>query len=245
MCKKINIRCVVSYLLAGGSLLIYLIIMLMNTKRDLSGHYAKPGMNAVVKALEVMTGGRFLCMLLFMFGCLAIIIGIVKKNNAIWKVLVFSCIWTFGTTFFLKEGTFFSERYFMVLIPQAILIMAVNLDAIIKLIFKLSEKYLKNYNIWFKRLVVIGLVLYFGRFIYYNYQNCYEFHMDERMPYRQSAEFLVARGDIYEEDTLLISAETCNLTEAWLEYYFEKRGFALPNRTIVHHRYRETDSLEY
>lgn len=247
MCKKINIKCIISYLLAGGCLLVYIIIMLMNTKRGLSAHYAKPGIDAVIKALEFMTGGRFLCMVLFLLGCIAIIVGIVKteKSSSICKVLVFSCVWTMGTTFFIKNGTFFNERYFMVLVPQAILIMSVSLDAIIKLIFKLSEKYLKRYSIWFKRIVVIGLVLYFGRYGYNNYQNCYEFHMDERMPYRQSAEFLVDRGDIYEEDTLLISAETCNLTEAWFEYYFEKRGFALPNRTIVHHLYRETDSLEY
>lgn len=245
--KKISLKCILSYLLAGGNLLIYLIMMLLTTKRDLSSHYAKPGMDAVVKALEFMTGGRFLCMVLFLLGCVAIIIGIVKtgKNRAIWRVLVFSCVWTFVTTLFLKKGTFFSERYFMVLIPQTILIMAVNLDAVIKLVFKLSEKYLKKYNIWFKRIVVIGLVLYFGRYIYHNYHNCYVFQMDERTPYRQSAQFLVDRGDIYEEDTLLISAETCNLTEAWFEYYFEKRGFALPNRTIVHHHYRETDSLEH
>ena len=247
LCKKINIKCIFSYLLAGGCLFIYLIIMLLNTKRDLSSHYAKPGMDAVIRALEFMIGGRFLCMVLFLLGCIAIMIGIVKtgKNRAIWRVLVFSCIWTFGTTLFIKKGTFFSERYFMVLVPQTILIMAVNLDAMIKLIFKLSEKYLKKYNIWIKRIVAIGLILYFARYIYHNYQNCHEFHMDERMPYRQSAEFLVDRGDIYEEDTLLISAETCNLTEAWFEYYFEKRGFALPNRTIVHHHYRETDSLEH
>lgn len=245
--KKIKIRCIVSYLLAGGILFIYLILMLKNTGRDLSGHYGKPGMEDIRRTLYLITGDRFWCLVLFLIGCLLIAIGILKnvKNEIIWKVLLFSCVWTFGVAYFVKQGAFFGDRYFQVILPQTILIMALSLDIILKWIFKVSEKILKKYNIWLKRVAVIFLILYFGKYVYQNYESCYEFHMDERMPYRQSAEFLVENGKIYEEDTLFISGETCNLTEAWLEYYFEKRGFALPNRTIVHHRYRKTDSLEY
>ena len=246
LCKKIKIRCIVSYLFAGGTLFIYLLIMLKNSRRDISSHYEKPGVEDIIRTLYLITGGRFLCLVLFLVGCVCVIIGITKsvKNNTIWRVLFFSCVWTFGTTYLIKDGSFFGDRYFQVILPQAILIMAVAVDTLLKIVFKTSDVWLKKYSIWIKRIVVIGLILYLGRCVYHNYQDCYEFHMDERMPYRQSAEFLVERGDIHKEDTLLISAETCNITEAWLEYYFEKRGFDLPNRTIVHHRYRETDTLE-
>lgn len=246
MCKKIEIKCIISYLLAGGILLVYLILLLKNTGRDLNSHYGKLGVEDVLRTLYLITGGRFLCLLLFIIGCFLVGIGVNKsvKNKAIGRVLVFSCIWVFGVASFVKQGAFFGDRYFQVILPQVILIMSLTMDFIVKTIFRISNLFFRRYSSWFKGIAVIGLVLYLGKCVYYNYEECYRFHVDERMPYRQSAEFLVERGDIYEEDTLLISAETCNLTEAWLEYYFEKRGFALPNRTIVHHHYRKTDSLE-
>ena len=246
--KKIHIRCIISYLFAGGILFIYLVLMLLNTKRNLSSHYGKPGIEHIIKTLYLLTGGRFLCVILFLIGCISLImIGIIKqeKKNVIPSILVFSCVWTFGTTYFIKEGTFFGDRYFLVILPQVILIMALTVDNALKTIFKKSDELLKQYSGVVKRVVIIVVILYFGKYIYQNYQNCYEFHMDERMPYRQSAEFLASAGDIYQEDTLLLSTETCNLTEAWLEYYFEKRGFSLPERVIAYSSHRETDTLEY
>ncbi|MBR4982825.1 MAG: glycosyltransferase family 39 protein [Lachnospiraceae bacterium] len=245
--KKIKIKCIVSYLIAGVPLFIYLIIMLMNMRRDLSSHYGNPGLEGIKEALYLITGGRFLCVLLFITGCAGIvIIGIVKKEKiqAIWKVMLFSCIWTFGTTFFIKNGTFFAPKYFLVILPQVILIMAFTVDSILKEVFKKSNEWLKRYSVWFKSMIIVGMVLYFGKYIYQNYTSCYEFHMDERMPYRQTAEFLVDRGDIYREDTLLLSTDTHKITAAWLEYYFEKRGFTLPGRLIVYGDHIYRDGLE-
>ena len=245
--KKIKIKCIISYLIAGVPIFIYLIIMLMNMGRDLSSHYAKPDLEAIINVLYLITGGRFLLLVLFIIGCISVIIrGIVKKEEGktIWYVMLFACIWTFGIMYFVKKGAFFGDRYFLVILPQVILIMAFAIDSILKQVFGKSDKWLKKYSVWAKRLIVVGLVLYFGKYIYQNYTSCYGFHKDERMPYRQMAEFLVDRGDIYREDTLLLSTDTHKITAAWLEYYFEKREFVLPSRVIVYGNHIYRDGLE-
>lgn len=245
--KKIKIKCIISYLIAGVPLFIYLIIMLINMGRDLSSHYSKPNLGNIINVLYLITGGRFLLLVLFVIGCICIILrGFFEKEKrrSVWYVMFFSCIWTFGIMFFVKKGAFFGDRYFLVILPQVILIMAFAVDSILKKVFEESDKWLKKYSVWAKRLIVVGLVLYFGKYVYQNYTDCYEFHIDERMPYRQTAEFLVDREDIYREDTLLLSTDTHKITAAWLEYYFEKRGFSLPSRLIVYGNHIYRDGLE-
>ena len=42
----------------------------------------------------------------------------------------------------------------------------------------------------------------------------------------------------------MISAETSNLTHAWYDYYFIKRGKEIPKNTLVFNKNRDIDTLK-
>lgn len=238
--KRIHLRCIVSYLISGSGILAYLLCMLKVTHRNLGAHYGKPSVEDIKSLLYFIAGGRFLCVCLLLVGVvfLFIISFYVEKEKAVfWRTIIFSCVWTFCIAYFVKNGTFFDERYFLAILPQVILILAGSISYFQKLIFK-------YFNRWIRFVFIVVLVMYLGKYSVQNYRECYELHLAERQPYRECAEFLAEQGDVYRENTLLLSAETANLTEAWYEYYFYKRGFGVPKRTIVARTARSVDTLK-
>lgn len=253
--KKITVRCIGSYLLAGGLFLPWCIGMLATTTRNLLGNNAAskpPTVESIEEVFIYLSGNSFLGKVILYWG---IVVGIVcclknrKRGCDKLFLLLGSCSWLIGVVYVYcayinPSGSFFENKYFFVLLPQILLIMSYGLSTtkrvIVSFISMRKKQFLKVIELLF---IFMGMLLY-GRLAWSNCVECKAFSQEMRMPYRQCAEYLTEAGEIYEEDVLLVSAETSNLTEAWYDYYFRKRGFDIPRNSYVMRVNRACDILD-
>ena len=163
-----------------------------------------------------------------------------SRNIDIPFILLITCAWVITVVYIYcayinPGGSFYENKYFLVIAPQIIVIMAYGLTEFRQIC--MGKRTLKI-------LVYVAFLMLYFTLIYKNYKFCYEFAHELRMPYRQCAEYLTDTEDIYQKDTLLISVETSNLTHAWYDYYFIKRGKNIPLNTLVFNKNRDIDTLE-
>lgn len=256
--KKVRFRCILSYLLAGSTLLPWLITMLFTTTRDLGGNNAAsdvPDLGRLKETLYYLTGERYVCFLLLVIGI--VLIGgkhfWEKRQNKqnidfSWIVVLSFLGLVVGVYCYCRclnpRGTFYENKYFMVSLPQVFLIMALSINIIIKMVLMAVEKIVPKGKHLVKNLVCIVLVVYYGKLVWQNYTICYNMAQDIRMPYRQCAEYLADEGKIYQEDVLVVSTETTNLTEAWIDYYFVKHGAKQPQNIVALYANRDNSYME-
>ena len=255
--KKVRFRCVISYLISGGLLLPWVIIMLLVTERNLGGNNAAsivPQFSSIKETLYYLTGERYVCLLLLLSGVLFIVFRHFCRADKKEKMdFLFIAVWTFtclvGGVFIYcayvnPAGTFYENKYFMVSLPQVILIMSYAIYVIIKMLLYNIDKLSIRVRRVIKIFLYMFLCIYYIKLVYQNYTICYDMAQDIRMPYRQCAEYLSAEREIYKKDVLVVSSETTNLTEAWLDYYFVKRGVELPVKVVATYANRDKDDIE-
>lgn len=254
--KKIRFRCILSYLISGGLLLPYVIVMLLTTTRDLGGNNAAsdiPDLDTLKATLYYVAGERYVCFLLLIIGLVMIAVrylhGRKKESIDLLSIMMASFIGLVGGVFFYcahidPSGTFYENKYFMVAMPQVLLIMSYAISTLIRITFGIADKMPLKLRQTAKALAIVGVILYYGKLARQNLTQCYDMAHELRMPYRQCAEYLSEEGGIYRDDVLVISTETMNLTEAWLDYYFVKRGARPPVRTMVQYADESRDAME-
>lgn len=255
--KKVRFRCIISYLISGGGLLPWMIIMLFITKRDLSGNNAMsdiPDLSNIKETLYYLVGERYICFLFLISGGLLIGLRHFWKCRKKQKIdFLFIVVWTFAClvggvfvycAYINPTGTFYENKYFMVSLPQVILIMSYSVYAIIKILLYNIDKLSIRVRRVVKMFLYIFLGIYYIKLLYQNYTICYNMAQDIRMPYRQCAEYLSAEKEIYKNDVLVVSSETTNLTKAWLDYYFVKRDVESPVKVVVTYTNRDKAGME-
>lgn len=244
--KKVAFKCIISYLFAGGLFLPWCIAMLATTTRDLLGNNAassSPTIESIKALLMYLSGDSFLCMLILCWGIIVVVISCwhYRKNDKnFYLPLIGSCIWVIGLVYaycaYLNpNGSFFENKYFLVLLPQTLSIMSFGLSQTKCQILSFTSKKRKQLLKVTEVLIILATAIIYGRLVWCNYNECYEFAHEIRMPYRQCAEYLVETGEIYDDDVLVVSAETSTLTEGWYDYYFRKKGNDLPSNSYVLH----------
>jgi hypothetical protein len=107
------------------------------------------------------------------------------------------------------------ERYFFVVIPHVMLLIAFGLKCIGELL-----KSKKNFAYIMVFLLLIGTI---------GYAQAISTEMKIHQPYREVAELLAQNEKTYESNTLVLTSAG---DEAWMDYYFRKRGFDIPANVV-------------
>jgi len=235
--RKIHIRCIVSYLIAGGAVLPWLFLTLSSVKSDLGSYWANvPGLLSPIWTIKYLLDDNTLSFIVFV---IASIIGFIillqtireKKWNKtlfLWVQTFLSGVWLIGVTFIFSRfinpnGSVYVDRYFFALVPHAILIASFGVKSISELIknseFTSSKFKPSIYYIVF--FAVIGVT---------NYSSAVLTVTSIRTPYREAADYLAKTENAYSDDTLIV---TSGAGDAWLEYYFLKRGYDIPNNVAI------------
>lgn len=146
----------------------------------------------------------------------------------LWVQTLSSIAWVIGITFIYSKfinpnGSIYVARYFFAIIPHTVLILAFGIKSIGEL-FKRSE--------WAKNKIKISAC--FAAFLVLvciaNYTSAIIHITSPRQAFRESAEYLAANESVYADDALVVTASSGT---AWIEYYFVKRGFTIPDNVAA------------
>lgn len=138
--------------------------------------------------------------------------------------------WMIGFVFVFSkyiypEGGLFVERYFTVVQPHILLVTALGIDYIPDV----AERFSKKPVVWSVRAaVILLLVVSFA----VSYRDAYKSIRKPMEPYREAADYLVEEGGIWEENTLFLGSNEFCALDGFIEYYFEKRGYAAPAHIV-------------
>lgn len=229
--KRIRLRCIVSYVAAVLAALPWFILVLLTVKSDPGSYWAEiPSVLSPLLSIRYLLGGNMLCFFVFVIAVL-IGLGVINRRRQprewnldeyIWVQLFLSCAWVIGVTFIYSKiinpaGSMYVNRYFFPLIPHALLITAFGIRGIGKMLSgALHVKSARLALCFAVFLAVVGITNYSSAILSNN--RIFE-------PYREVAEALTEDGGIYEDESLVVLSTN---TEAWLAYYFDKRGHEAP-----------------
>ncbi|MDR1638576.1 MAG: glycosyltransferase family 39 protein [Clostridiales bacterium] len=231
--KKINIRCIVSYLIAGAIILPWFVMMLLTVKSNLSSYWAGvPGLLRPVTTIRWLLSSNTLTFIVFAIA-VAIMTAVLIQNilSKEWNVNLFAWIQMLLSAVFMiaatliyskfinPKGSIYVERYFFALVPQLILISAFGIQSAERLIKndKSPEKR-PNLIMYFAGfIVIVGISNY--SFAILNITSLYE-------PYREAALYVENDEDAYLDKTVVVASTG---GKSWIEYYFKKRGADIPN----------------
>jgi hypothetical protein len=233
--KKIAIKCVLSYVLAGLLFVPWFILMVIYHRIDLQTYWGTPpSIIQPIQTLYYLLSGNVIYALVFGFGfCVILFNGIslcVKRTktdmSALWLIMVLSIVWVIVPVFVYSRfinptGAMYVDRYFFVIIPAVFLVCAYGLSKV----FAFCSRAQKRAGVILWAALVMVLLLYSARV----YRNAYTFINRMWEPYRETAEYLARDGGIYTNDSLVLlpDAEFAPI-RGWVEYYFRKRGVEIP-----------------
>ncbi|MCL2253018.1 MAG: glycosyltransferase family 39 protein [Lachnospiraceae bacterium] len=224
--KKVKLRCIISYLIALGAVLPWFIFMLMMVKNDLSVVTVSlvPKWISIINSIDIILNSNSLLFLLFAIAAIiTCVIAIrfikVKEWNTasyLWIHTLLSIFWIIMVTFIYSrylnpKGSIYTERYFFILVPHAILLISFAIKSLDE-IFKSK----RNFIYISAFLALMGII---------GYSKAISSVTQIHQPYREVAELISAEEKAYLENTLILTSAG---DEAWLDYYFRKRGFAVP-----------------
>lgn len=224
--KKIKIRFMVSYLISGLAVLPWFVLMLLRIKSDFSVNEISivPKWILMINSLDILFSSNSLLFLIFTIAVIITAIISVQAVKAkkwstesyLWMHTFLCTIWIIGLTFLYSryinpQGSIYSERYYFILVPHVLLITAYGIKTIGTL---LNHK--KNAVYLTALLVLIGII---------GYSKAISTVTKLHQPYREVAEILAHEEKAYEANTLILTSAG---DEAWLEYYFRKRGYEIP-----------------
>ncbi|MDR0567713.1 MAG: hypothetical protein LBG87_00705 [Spirochaetaceae bacterium] len=229
--KKTALRCIFSYLLAGAFIIPWFLLMLFYHISDLSSYWGKPpSIIAPIKTIAYLLSFRTAYCLCFGVGFIVVIGKAFKRNAGVWPLMIVSVMWVIApvwiySKFINPAGAFYADRYFFALMPHIFLITGYGFLEIFRAVenhFFAAERG-KNY---FYSIIA----LLFCAFYFQTYQSAYRQAHSIREPYREIAAYLAEDPRIYADNTLVINSGG----SAWIEYYFRKRGVAIPAAVCVY-----------
>lgn len=227
--KKIKLRFLISYLLAGAVALIWFVSVLL-TASDLTVNvvYPVPDWMSVANSFDILLTSNSLLFFVFAIAVLMIIVMVFwtvkeKKWNLhvyLWFHTLLCIAWIIAATFIYSrylypQGSVYTERYFFIVVPHLLLVVSFGLQSIYVLLKERSVRIkILPYTAAF--FVLTGTV---------NYYKAISFVVNVHEPYREVAELIAQSEEAYMEDTLILTSAG---EDAWIDYYFLKRGYALP-----------------
>jgi len=230
--KKISLKCIFAYILAGMLFLPWFLMMIFHHVKDLSSYWSRiPSVIEPIITVSWLLSGTWLYCLLFGIGFILILLRNIRKNgketpsvSRIWLFIGIGILWTIlpvyiYSRFINQSGSFYVQRYFFVIMPHVFLITAYGF---LETFYALQHSFFAAANK--KKLLCCMVIALFCFAFFLNYQRAYSNRSSTREPYREVAEYLSKDEHTLSEDSLII----CSGGSAWMEYYFDKRGFNIP-----------------
>ena len=145
-------------------------------------------------------------------------------------------VWIYAV-FINPAGSFYTLRYFFVIMPHVFLITAYGLSATARALGRRFPP-LETHR---KYAYMAGILLLCGTG-FQNYRKAYTTITAIYEPYREAAEYLAQDKQAYKPGSLIVSSGGIT----WVEYYFNKRGFAVPGQVgrYSEPRYKKTWTLD-
>jgi len=235
--KKASLKCICSYILAGILFLPWFLIMVSHHTSDLSIYWSRiPSAIEPIITIYYLLSGTVLYCLLFGIGFILILLKDIRRKeketpdvSGIWLFMSIGILWTIlpvyiYSKFIHPSGSFYVQRYFFVIIPHVFLITTYGFS---KIFYALQRSFFITANK--KKLFYCIVIALFCFTFSQNYQKAYSNGYSAREPYRETAEYLSKDEHTLSTDSLII----CSHGSAWIEYYYNKRGFSIPANVAV------------
>jgi len=243
--KKISLKCIFSYILAGLLFLPWVLLVLFLHKTDFSTFFGQnPSGIEPIRIVFFILSNSLIYLILFNIGFNLILFKNIRENenktmsvSKIWFFIAIGIIWTILLVYIYcryinPKGSLFVDRYFLVIMPHVFLITAYGFSktfcVIQRLFFKTAIKRRFLYGI-------VILLVCFG--IYSAYRKSYSSISSIYQPYREVAELLSKDKQVSSVNSLVI----CSYGFSWIDYYFSKRGFIIPANYAACDDYKNTN----
>ena len=208
--KAVHLRSTTSYFLAGGTFLVWFGLVVTNLTHSEINTWAtrKPVLLSPVWSVVYITGGCVLAIVPFL---LVVLISKkrltknTKENIAnksfIWIQCFLSIMWTLIIVFCVSNMTtdksFYLDRYFFIVLPQAILLTAYGIVQILKRAegFQETSTGKSALRTFVKVMVIVAIV---------NFSYSWIFASEAQGTYKGAGEFLAKEANIHNADTLVI-----------------------------------------
>jgi hypothetical protein len=232
--KKNSLNCILPYIGAGAFFVPWLVLVIMKHRVDLSGYAGQvPGFIAPLRTVYYLLSNTVIYLIVFCIGFCIIICQrrIARKEKCFsyaggWISLVMCIVWVVVPVLiyckFIRPGdSFYSGRHFFVIIPHVLLIAAYG-------IYRISV----FFNKWRNNMRIMACVFPIMVFLvagYLNYSKSFRSVTALWEPYREVADYLMRDSEIYSDGSLIMTRSGTT----WIEYYFHKRGWRIPQNVAV------------
>jgi hypothetical protein len=241
--KRIRLNTLfLSYTFPALLILAWCGLTLIYTKTSLSFFWPDvPTISDVINCFRFLFSGSklsFFCFAIASAFCAQMIVACVRHNESSFLAIYFchtffAIIWLVGIIFIYSRyinpsGSIFVHRYFIGIVPHILLLTAYGMYLVCtSLIFTAEDS---------NKVIVAPLIFIcvYALSFYDNYRNAYYINLDIRQPYRQSAETLQKIDKVFTNDAIvIIPAYHSYIAYAWVDYYFKKRYFRIPNNIAI------------
>ncbi|MDR1030641.1 MAG: hypothetical protein LBL76_07195 [Treponema sp.] len=243
--KKISFKCLLAYMFAGMLFLPWFCLMVFHHANDLGDYWAQiPRIIEPVLTIRYLLSNTVTYCLLFAAGFFIITIRWIQVRHkarpltvSIWLFMIAGIIWTIVPIFIYsrfinRSGSFYVSRYFFVIMPFVFLIVAYTISEIYAPIVHVQSNRKKQ-------IFYVVIILWFCFIGFQNYRRAYLNITAIHEPYRETAEYVSKDRRIYEDDSLILSSSG----SAWIEYYFNKRGYTIPCNVAVYTKKYQTVNI--
>lgn len=241
-------RLLIPYLIGGAAALPFGIIILVkyiqrydsSTSSFLEFWANAPDMNSIIETLLYLIRSNVVWLFLLVFGCAHIIMRLIK-GKAQWQEwilleipIMFFVLNYFYSTCINRAGSFWVSRYFTMLLPQIIMICALEVEYLVHY-FSTSKTAAKT--------MILGIAFFLG---IQCWNNVVQRVSSDREAYEEAADWLYDQTkDIYEPTTLVIDCEDVNANRGWYSYYLTKDGLRDDINCISFRRVDYTTLMNY
>ena len=233
--KKINIKCILSYVIIDCLFIPWIILIILNIVNDISHFWITvPNIDDIILTINSLLGIEFTPKLYFP---LLIIGGIVftlifnkKKlgnrlsieHHMVFIVItLFFCIYVYSV-YIYSNVSLFLTRYFVVILPHIYFIIANFFNTLQHFIMKK-----------FKLLSYCFCIIIVSFGCSNQIQNFKTFKNNYNIDYNVLTNFLTKDNDISNEKTIIINDTSMYWSkDGYLEFYFSNRNLKLPNKYV-------------
>lgn len=222
--KKINWKCFISYLIAGGAFLPWFIYTAKNYYEKLQTFWPSiPTFYNVISIIRSLIGNNEFSFSLFII----IVIGLVllrikKKEFDIRGEMVFSFLVQIVIVLLIPyiysryvnpDGSVFVFRYFVTIAPCVFLIFGAGINSICDYL---------NTRLKIRSLLNVLCISLCVSALYNNFYNIYETQSQKYEPYEEMADYVMEQADIY-NDNVAVYNSGYPMQKGW-DYYLTHNG---------------------
>jgi len=232
--RKIQFKSFLSYILAGLVFLPWVVMVFLRVEQDLSAYWAsQPMIFDFFSVILFLLSYNWITFLYFILSCWILWFTFLKERRnhspspltSAFIQLMYSILFVIGIDYLYSRyintnGSVFVFRYFIVLLPHVVLLLACSTDIVMKNLYHIA----KLWKIPQKMLLLICITLFLIIGVM-NYSNAIQSIKSVFQPYRETAQFLTNQALSFQDNTLII---TSSAGESWIDYYIQKRHFDLP-----------------